>query len=1086
MLTGWAGYRSFICRAAVLTALLIAAMGAGPAFAQTTIRIDPNPVVFPVGGQQSFDIYVDNIPSSGIGSFWIFLSTGFNPCLAWQSAVLDPNLEAAWGGNARSDPTIIAGGTLSWIANYTASSITGPSGTVKLGTVTYAETGACTPGTQDLLDWVPGDSGPPPTGTIFAPGRNPLAPFSIYQDALYSIGPLQDIDLTVACTRVPPDPNTPFDPNVPVDPNAPYDPYDPNAPFNPHFFVDGDTIALDCSVSNAGTAPSGGSTLFAVFSTDSMVDSTDTEISSDLLIPNLGGGNTVNRTLKGAPIFTSPGPREICTKIDVDPTDFDAQAGRVAETDEGNNVDCLPITVLPALRDLIVDPDPNTVSVTPSPIDPNNFRAGLALEVSYRAVNQGIAAVRFSHRNVVRLDTSLAAALANSNSIICGADLSSSGPDLPLLGGTGITQTYGFGGGSSTELCLIPFGLTPGTYSVVIEVDTPDTPTGDNVVEKDPNGNPAELNNALEVVINILAPLPPEFRVHQFNPKLNEPLLVTDDVVNITGPGSDRASVSMISAVDVAAYDFTLTWSPANLISIGDPNNPAGDPNEITFTDFLEQNGRTQSCSVTGISNAAGTVSVSCTSSGTAPGANTQNASELANINFTAVDPNRGTLTLSGFTASDSSGQPITGLTHTDGEFFVTGSPNLSVSNAVPPVLAYPGQDFTVSYDIDNTGFGGAFPPIISEVIISRGAAYDPNDPEDLLACQVNESTEIIAKSTRTKTLTSCNIVENIRPGLYTGFYWLTPPDPNRIDTAAVPFSARVVTLRKDRKGRFAETSMEPDTLGGTTGMPLASTSKYPAKSIAGLKSASRNRNWVVRLRSSKRGKRKVELLHVPLSNQDKQVVLTKLRLPREDKTILGGVDIDVDGDEELIILQRSRKTGDSLDLRRVDYARRNPVVCQSAAITADFVDRVVAATGIDHDMDPNTRDQLAVVTEAGGVQALTIYDMTFTGSLPPASPCKPVPTLVETPASAALTAVSSDPNFGTSGDKVLSICALDFQVDGQEEIASLHDDGSGVQALKVFDLPAVLGGTAALLADDPAFGGTQGAAKALAIACTR
>ena len=82
--------------------------------------------------------------------------------------------------------------------------------------------------------------------------------------------------------------------------------------------------------------------------------------------------------------------------------------------------------------------------------------------------------------------------------------------------------------------------------------------------------------------------------------------------------------------------------------------------------------------------------------------------------------------------------------------------------------------------------------------------------------------------------------------------------------------------------------------------------------------------------------------------------------------------------------------------------------------------------------------------------------------------------------------ALPSDTGFGAPGDTPLSICSIDVQFDGIEEIASLHEDGSGVQALRIYLAPASPGGTATLIADDPVFGGTQTLGAALAIACTR
>jgi hypothetical protein len=246
----------------------------------------------------------------------------------------------------------------------------------------------------------------------------------------------------------------------------------------------------------------------------------------------------------------------------------------------------------------------------------------------------------------------------------------------------------------------------------------------------------------------------------------------------------------------------------------------------------------------------------------------------------------------------------------------------------------------------------------------------------------------------------------------------------------------------------------------------------------------------MIGLRKSGSGPRLLQLRTLPKSPGEVLDVLSSLRLPKDIRAILGGVDVDGDGEDELIMLRYSKQTGDGLDLRRVDFSQRKPLICQSAAVLPDpnsmpasmpFPSGLVDAAGLEFDGSPG--DELAVVTGDG---MLTIYDITLVGSPPPPSPCKPVPTVHEDPAILDLLPLASAPAFSAPGDTAVSICTLDFGLDGTEEIASLHENGSGVQALRIYEVPASLGGTVTLLADDPAFGGTSSRATALGIACTR
>ncbi|HXI02339.1 MAG TPA: hypothetical protein VNI57_04110, partial [Candidatus Saccharimonadales bacterium] len=151
-------------------------------------------------------------------------------------------------------------------------------------------------------------------------------------------------------------------------------------------------------------------------------------------------------------------------------------------------------------------------------------------------------------------------------------------------------------------------------------------------------------------------------------------------------------------------------------------------------------------------------------------------------------------------------------------------------------------------------------------------------------------------------------------------------------------------------------------------------------------------------------------------------------------------------------------------------------------AVTEAIPGKVLAAAGVQYDAD--AEDELAVVTAEGG---LAIYDVTLVGPVPPNAACEntPVPQSPEPPAQAQLTLVASDPGFGSAG-KVLSLCGVDYGLDGVEEIGSLEKVPGGAQALRIYGLPAAVGGAASLVADDPEYGGAGGRKRALAMSCTR
>ncbi len=869
-----------------------------------------------------------------------------------------------------------------------------------------------------------------------------------------SISLVAGIDLTLSCTQT--------------------------SPSNPAFFSDGETITLECLITNQGTDPSGQqTTLAAVFSDDEIVNLPDRVLLSNAAVASIPGGAGLSLTLSGSVQYTIPGPLKLCTKVDVLLNNLNNQAGAIQEADEANNVQCSDVEVLAPRRDLIVAP--GSVLITPDPRDPNSFRAGLEVQVTYGSRNQGNGAIRAKYTNAIRIGTSGAGALADPNSIICSKTLLDvMNPFQP--GGSTVSVTHGFSDPNdpnslaAVDTCKIPFNLAAGTYALVVQLDSDAV---HNILEQTPTGAiaPAEANNALALGIMVGEPFPPQFRIQ------DDPNTPGDLRVEVFGPGTHEMLVRVASARDLAGYSFRLTWAPPGLLSVGDPNVPGGDINQVEFSHLLETGGRVQDCQVTGIDNTAGHLDVECTTSGPGTGASTETPETLLTITWTAVAPGQGDLTISDMTAESSSGQAFSGLRVLNGITVVSGVGDIAVIDASGPAEAYPGVSFSTSWDVRNRGFGTAF-PVSTALVLSRDAIYD--DPSttrpDVVACSFNEPVPIPPLTTVVRDLPSCTLVPNVRPGLYSALFQPLNWDPNNRTAEIVAFPSRFIALRTSGKERVAEISAAPDQLGGTTGGLIARERKYPGKGVASVGSGSRDLNWIVRLVRPGKGKQVLELVSFPKASPTPQDIMTRLRLPKEDRAILGAADVDGDDEDELILLQESKKEGPILDFRRIDFTHRKPEVCQTAAVTGAMAVPIVAATGIQYDLDP--ADELAVLTADG---ALNIYDLTLTGSPPPPSPCRPVPTVIhELPATADLTLRAGDASFSSTGDEVLAICALDWQLDGVEEIGSLHEDPSGAQALRIFETPAAPGGMAVLLADDPAFGGTAQRARVQAITCTR
>ena len=307
--------------------------------------------------------------------------------------------------------------------------------------------------------------------------------------------------------------------------------------------------------------------------------------------------------------------------------------------------------------------------------------------------------------------------------------------------------------------------------------------------------------------------------------------------------------------------------------------------------------------------------------------------------------------------------------------------------------------------------------------------------------------------------------------------------DSSSVSEALVPVMPRVVTVRKTGTGKVAETTALPDGPGGSAGPVLAEAARFRSRSVAVLRSTQHNANWMVRLVHRKHGPGVLEILPPPLDPQSVPVVQYGVRAPKQIEAVLAGADIDGDGEDELVVLRRAGKKGDALEFRRIGFDPIYPDICPGMARTQKFPGKIRAAAGIQYDADPE--DELAVVTSDG---ALSIYDVTLTGTVPPNVPCEftPIPSTPLAPATAVLTLAASDPEFDDSNGRTLSLCGVDMDLNGVEELGGLHRTGNGLQALRIYEPPQAVGGSAILLADDPGFGGTGGKHRALSMSCTR
>ncbi|HZE89070.1 MAG TPA: hypothetical protein VE404_05950, partial [Verrucomicrobiae bacterium] len=617
--------------------------------------------------------------------------------------------------------------------------------------------------------------------------------------------------------------------------------------------------------------------------------------------------------------------------------------------------------------------------------------------------------------------------------------------------------------GDAPNTCTIPFTKTPGDYFIGVITDSES-----QVFESDPNGLSLEGNNSAYIPVTVEIPLPAQ---------LSATTGSGATLQKLEGPGKAHAIFNLASVVDVASFTYTLHWGPTNLMSIGDANIIAGDPNDVAPNAALfNAAGRTGACDTPIIDNSAGTLTITCTSTGSGPGAQIAGIQPVLDVTFSLIFPGAGTFTFSNESLVDSNGlaQPV--ILDTKGTFLVFGNPDDRFSNFAPPTEAFPGTPFTTTYDICNVGFGFSPTGSRSSVQLSPDPNVTATDP---VVCSFLESTALAPSACVNRVLNGCAITTDLRPGNYTLAVTVDPSSsPGQVPgTLALP--TRVFALRDGKSGgRQIDSTRAPD-FNGSVGPVLANDPKFKPTSIGGLRTTVRNFNLVAGFTKPAKG-RLINLYRTPkFTNTDIDSQATsRLRLPNGTVAVLGGADIDGDGEDEMILLKKGQG-GEFLDFRQMNYAKRRPEAGSSIARTAPVQGHIVGAAGIQFDGD--VEDEVIVIVDDGTTQSLTINDIAIQD-----------PKL----AASTLVPVADDLTFGTTaGDRTLSICVTDYGLDGtaqtpNEQILALTEDVSGVQSLKVFDPPTILGpgagAQATLVAADNQFGGTPQKKKVLSIACTR
>ena len=1034
---------------------------------ELTLRFDPVPLVIDQDANSftSVSIFLDNVPAmdangtlKGLTGFSLALDVADRlDCLDFFDGTLDPNLETDWGGSAsvQSNPVEDPNqdDRVTWTAFTNDTFVTGPSGSVRLGEMRFR-------------------LGPDPNQAAAC------------EAALAGDGQLDwDAALTSHTTERAPantDPNF----NLPITTLR-----DVRWGLDAAPFVDGDTITLDCTTTNGGSAAITGAfpEQTAVISADADVDSADTVIARSSLGVSLKAGESARRIFTGSPAFNGIGALRACAKTDTNPADLSEPNGVIRwESDELNNTDCLDAQILFPLRD--IHSDPNTLAVTPGPLDPNFIHAGNIFTVGYDITNevavipagQGNALVR-GHTNAVYLSDD-ATIDPNSDLKVCEFVE----PDSPgIAGGATSRRTFGVNqdpNDTVDDSCDIPFEAASSPtgldYFIGVVFDSKN-----NVSET------SEANNRIATVmgqVTVYDPLPPDLR-----PARREDLLDTRAEIrgSFIDPNITRVPLTITGVRDLGSYSVKFSWSDPNQITI---LNPA---TGITFSTFLEANGRVQACTKDTTNLASGTVILACTTTGSGAGAKSSSSENLVNMFFTALSPGDPPGIGGDFIidpdpnvtfARDPNGNDIP-MVLTDGTFVVTGVAELFIENPGFPPEIYPGRKFQTDYDIRNKGFGAAAVGTKSEVILSPDPMVDP-DAGDPVTCFRNEPSAIQPFATEPVSLTNCVLPDDLRPGLYTGGVRVKK-DPPEIQSLELP--SRIFAIRESGETRTLQTFAAPASIGGSTGPAFASAKSFKPRSLATLKSASRNVNFTVGWKSSSTYPR-LDLFRTPHKLGQRFKRLASLRIPKNDKAVLSGADIDGDGEDEFVLIEKRQGKGDVLDFHVVDYKLRIPIMCVSMAKTEPFADRVIDVASISYDADPE--DEIVVVTEAGnGTQTLAVYDVTLPGgaTLPPSTACTEVTSPIPPPVildSSGFVMLASDTDIGGPGDKVLSICGMDFGLDGVDEVVTLQGGSTGPQALRVLELPAfgMNGpGTTVLLTDDAAFGG-GGKDRVLTIDCTR
>jgi len=871
-------------------------------------------------------------------------------------------------------------------------------------------------------------------------------------NSLFTVGTAV-ADLTIACTQT-----SPADPNGVV-----------------RNFVDGDTIALRCTARNLGTGTSGSTGAVAVLSSDNVVDNGDTLIGDQGVNP-IAAGDSFTFDISGTPGFSTTGTREICVKVDAT-SNGNGLGGVIFETNETNNTFCTDVDVQFPVRDLTIAKDPNTMVPEISargPIDPNAINAGNAVEVTFTVANIGTGVAR-THVNAVVLSRDTV--FDPNDQILCELPESFSLSDVPpgLLGGTSETRTFGL---DPKNPCIIDFSQQPSDpnggidYFIGIVTDI-----NNQVSEMDPNGVSLEGNNTAFIPIFILPPLPATLLAAQ------SAAAPGDTQQELPAPGKPTARFNIFSALDLASFSFTVAWSPASKLEIQDPSDV------VLHPEVMATNGRVASCDPVSFDNTLGTITVTCTSTGANPGNSIASAKTLLEVHFHVLEPTTAPGTFifdpNSVILTDSTGTMLTTSQAINGTFIVTGSPDLVYSNLVVPSEGFPGNSFTSAFDISNQGFAEAPTGTRSTVQISGSPSITAASPA---VCSVLESMPIPGRTQVTRTVSTCGIIGDPRPGLYTVGVTNDPSSQSGSTTTPLQLPSRVFALRGNGSGRSIESTRAPDS-GGSVGATLASDANFAPKSMGALRTTVRNFDLVAGYVKPAQGRlaslyRTPKFLNTDLDSQ----ATTHLRLPTGSIAVLGGADIDGDGEDELVILKRD-KTGQYLDFRRVNFAKRRPEIGSTVALTAPIQGRIVGATGIQFDGDPE--DEIVLVVDDGTTQILSINDLAIQ------DPNSCIPNIHDPGCvPSTLVPLADDPGFGSaSTGKVQGICVMDYGLDGtllnpNEQIVALTLSSSGVQALRVFDPPTVLspgaGAQALLVAEDPAFGGTKTRPRVLSIACTR